>query len=267
MARRKLVGLDSLPLEQRKKLFFKKCKSKEELSKFIQLFFGLHLPDQTVSRFADTNPLNIIWEVYNICVNKDNPENIEELLYVAGRGSGKTLGMAIAELLIMLHDGRDTCHVGAVLAQAKRCYEYQTKFMLSPRIRPLIDDKNVPQEERVLQKLNMEKSSFNINDDIVTLEVLPCTLKACLVNSMPVNQYINNNWKRSTIGQIKKGDYIESPQGNIEVIDIKKKKAECLRVELEDGSFIEGTLDHKVWTTIGWIELQDLTEEHDVVKN
>lgn len=176
---KKLVGLESLPLETRKKLFFKKCKTKEELSKFIQLFFGMYLPDQTVSRFADTNPLQIIWEVYDICVNKNNPDDIEELLYVAGRGSGKTLGMAIAELLVMLHDGRDACHVGAVLAQAKRCYEYQTKFMLSPRIRPIIDDKNIPQEERVLQKLNMEKSAFNINDEIVTLEVLPCTLKAC----------------------------------------------------------------------------------------
>ncbi len=79
----------------------------------------------------------------------------------------------------MLHDGRDACHVGAVLAQAKRCYDYQTKFMLSRRIRPIIEDKNVPQEDRVLQKLNMEKSTFNIDDETVSLEVLPCTLKAC----------------------------------------------------------------------------------------
>jgi hypothetical protein len=173
------TGLDALSIEQRKKIFFKKCTTKEELSKFIQLFFGLHLPDVTVSRFADTNPLQIIWEVYDICVNKNNPENIEELLYVAGRGSGKTLGMAIAELLVMLHDGRDVCHIGAVLAQAKRCYEYQTKFMLSSRIRSIIEDKTVAQEDRVLQKLNMEKSTFNIDGDLVTLEVLPCTLKAC----------------------------------------------------------------------------------------
>ncbi len=259
--------LKKIPLEKRKKLFFKKCKSKEELSKFIQVFMGMHLPDQTVSRFADTNPLNIIWEVYDITVNKHNPEGIEELLYVAGRGSGKTLGMAIAELLIMLHDGRDICHVGAVIAQAKRCYEYQTNFMLSQRIRPIIDDKKLLQEDRVLQKLNMEKSSFNIEGRPVTLEVLPCTLKACLVRTMPINQYINNNWKRNIIGQIKAGDRIESPQGNIRVIGIKNKKAECLRVELEDGSLIEGTLDHKIWTTDGWIELQYLTEKHNIVKN
>lgn len=172
-------GLNALSLEQKNRLFFKKCATKAELSKFIQVFFGLHLPDQTVSRFADTNPLQIIWEVYDICVNKNNPEDIEELLYVAGRGSGKTLGMAIAELLVMLHDGRDVCHVGAVMAQAKRCYDYQTKFMLSKQIRPILDDKTVSQEDRILQKLNMEKSTFNIDDDTVTLEVLPCTLKAC----------------------------------------------------------------------------------------
>lgn len=179
MSKKKLSGLDALPIEQRKKLFFKKCQTKEELSKFIQLFFGLHLPDCTVSRYADTNPLDIIWKVYDICVNKNNPEDMEEILYVAGRGSGKTLGMAIVELLVMLHDARDVCHVGAILTQAKRCYEYQTKFMLSPRIRPILEDKSVAQEDRVLQKLNMEKSMFLVNDEHVTLEVLPCTLKAC----------------------------------------------------------------------------------------
>lgn len=173
------TGLDALTPEQKKKLFFKKCQTKDELSKFIQLFFGLHLPDHTVSRYADTNPLDIIWKVYDICVNKNNPDDIEELLYVAGRGSGKTLGMAIVELLVMLHDARDVCHVGAILTQAKRCYEYQTKFMLSPRIRPILEDKDLPQEDRVLQKLNMEKSTFNVDDEQVTLEVLPCTLKAC----------------------------------------------------------------------------------------
>lgn len=258
--------LKKIPLKARSKLFFKKCQTKEELSKFIQVFFGLHLPDQTVSRFADTNPLQIIWEVYDICVNKNNPENIEELLYVAGRGSGKTLGMAIAELLIMLHDGRDVCHVGAVIAQAKRCYEYQTNFMLSQRIRPIIDNKKVAQEDRVLQKLNMEKSAFNIDDKPVTLEVLPCTLKACLTYASPVNQIVNNKWKCNIVGQLKVGDIIEGHKGTIEVLDIKIKEEECLRVEFEDGSFIEGTLDHKVWTTDGWIELQCLTENHEVIK-
>ena len=264
---KKDLNLQKIPLKTRKKLFFKKCETKEELAKFIQVFFGLYLPDVTVSRYADTNPLDIIWEVYDICVNKRNKDNIEELLYVAGRGSGKTLGMAIAELLVMLHDERDVCHVGAVIAQAKRCYEYQTNFMLSSKIRPILEDKSLPQEERVLQKLNMEKSAFLLSGKTVTLEVLPCTLKACLTADMPINKLVNNAWKTVLLSEINVGDIVESPQGKIEVLDVKIKEEECLRIEFEDGSFIDGTKDHKVWTSNGWVELQYLTEQHEVIKS
>lgn len=165
--------------DRRLKLFLKPCKTKDELYKFIQYFFGLSLPDCTVSRFADANPFEIIWRIYDMCVNQNNPNDVKEILCVAGRGSGKTLGMAILELLIMLHDGRDVCHVGAILTQAKRCYDYQVKFMLNRKIKPLINPGNLHHDDRILQKLNMEKSVFQINDDFVTLEVLPCTLKAC----------------------------------------------------------------------------------------
>ena len=165
--------------EKKLKLLLKPCKTPDELYKFIQYFFGLSLPDCTVSRYADTNPFDVIWRIYDICVNKRNPEAISEVLCVAGRGSGKTLGMAILELLVILHDQRDTCHVGAIMSQAKRCYDYQVKFMLSDRIRPLIEPSHLHREDRVLQKLNMEKSVFQVKDEQVSLEVLPCTLKAC----------------------------------------------------------------------------------------
>lgn len=256
----KIEDLVKIPLKYRSKMFFKKCKTKEELSKFIQVFFGLHLPDCTVSRFADTNPLQIIWEVYNLTVNKHNPEKIEELLYVAGRGSGKTLGMAIAELLIMLHDGRDVCHVGAVIAQAKRCYEYQTNFMLSPRIRPILDNKKVAQEDRVLQKLNMEKSAFNIDGKSVTIEVLPCTLKACPTGDSIVKT--ERGYKR--VDELCIDDKLESVHFNdmssrfTNILKIKPKYADCVSIELEDNRVISGDAEHKVLTSNGWIKLKDL---------
>lgn len=165
--------------QKKLKVFLKPCKTRAELYKFIQYFFGLSLPDCTVSRYADTNPFEVIWAIYDICVNKNNPDHHKEILCVAGRGSGKTLGMAIVELLIMLHDQRDVCHVGAILSQAKRCYDYQVKFMLSDKIRPLIDPGHLHKDDRILQKLNMEKSMFQLKSEQVTLEVLPCTLKAC----------------------------------------------------------------------------------------
>ena len=166
-------------IEQERKIFLKPCKTRDELKAWIKHFLLLELPDVTVSRFSDTNPLDVIWKVYDICVNKNNPEQIKELLYVAGRGSGKTLGMAIAELMILLHDRRDVVHVGAIQNQAERCYAYQKNFLYSRKVKPLVLPAGVPEDIRILEKANMSKSTFNVGGDKVTLEVLPCTLKAC----------------------------------------------------------------------------------------
>lgn len=79
----------ALSLDVRKQMLFTICKTKAELKNWIRYHLGLDLPDCTVSRYADTNPLDMIWEIYDICVNKNNPDKISEILYVAGRGSGK----------------------------------------------------------------------------------------------------------------------------------------------------------------------------------
>jgi len=174
--------LNSLTLEQRTELFFRICKSKAELKAWIRLFLNLDLPDCTVSRYADTNPLDIVWLIYEICVLEKNHEDIEELLCVAGRGSGKTLAVAIAEFILLFHDQRDVAHVGAILSQAKRCYQYQQGFMLNERVKPILSQSidGFP----IMEKTTQEKSSFNVRDrktgDLVKvdLEVLPCTLKS-----------------------------------------------------------------------------------------
>ena len=172
----------SLTLEQRTRLFFRVCQTRDELKSWIKIFLGLELPDCTVSRYADSNPLDIIWEIYKICVLEQNLENVEELLVVAGRGSGKTLAVAIAEILILFHDQRDVAHVGAILSQAKRCYDYQQNFLLSDRVKPILSQKKG--DSWYMEKTTQEKSTFNIPDKQsgemtrISLEVLPCTLKA-----------------------------------------------------------------------------------------
>lgn len=165
--------------ERETKLLLKPCKTRDELKAWIKYFLALELPDVTVSRYSDTNPLDVIWEVYNICVNRHNPENIQELLFVAGRGSGKTLGMAIAELMVLLHDQREVVHIGAIQNQAERCYAYQKNFLYNRKLKPLVMPSDVPEDKRIAEKLNMSKSTFNLGGEKVTLEVLPCTLKAC----------------------------------------------------------------------------------------
>lgn len=173
MAKKKLTQA------QRMKLLLTPCKTRKEFKAWIKYHLGLELPDHTVSRYANTNPCDVIWELYQILVLKKNPHNIEEVLCVAGRGSGKTLGMAILELMVILHDRRDTVHVGAIQTQAERCYLYIKNFMYGSKLRDLMMPPKVPEDKRLLEKSNMSKSYFNIGTDKVSLEVLPCTLKAC----------------------------------------------------------------------------------------
>lgn len=168
-----------LTREQETKLLLRPCKTRAELKAWIKYFLFLELPDVTVSRYSDTNPLDVVFEVYDICVNKNNPDKIQELLFVAGRGSGKTLGMAIAELMVLMHDHRDVVHVGAIQNQAERCYAYQKNFLYNKKLKPLVMPQDIPEDQRIAEKLNMSKSMFNLNGEKITLEVLPCTLKAC----------------------------------------------------------------------------------------
>ena len=173
----------TLSMKQRLKALLTPCKTRKQMKNWIHYHLHMDIPDFTVSRYADTNPLDAIWSIYDICVNANNPDGVEELLYVASRGSGKTLGVAIAELMIMLHDQRDVVHVGAIMSQAKRCYDYQMGFMLNDKLRPILKQK-IRADDKILEKLNMEKSMFNLIDKFnknivkVSLEVLPCTLKA-----------------------------------------------------------------------------------------
>ena len=166
-------------VEQERQIFLTPCKNRGEVKAWIKHFLALELPDVTVSRYSDTNPLDVIYEVYSICVLGQNPKSIKELLFVAGRGSGKTLGMAIAELMVLLHDKRDVVHVGAIQNQADRCYAYQKNFLYNKRLKSIVMPSTIPEDLRILEKANMSKSIFNVGGEKITLEVLPCTLKAC----------------------------------------------------------------------------------------
>ena len=167
-----------LTFDQQKKLLLTPCRNRLEVKNWIKYHLGLELPDVTVSRYSDTNPLDVIWEVYSICVLRQNPDNVQELLFVAGRGSGKTLGMAIVELMVLMHDKRGVVHVGAIQNQADRCYAYQKNFLYNRKLKPVVSPPDIPEDERILEKANMSKSIFNIDHEKITLEVLPCTMKA-----------------------------------------------------------------------------------------
>ena len=175
---KKTVKFDDLNDVQRTQYLFKQCESREQFQRWIKTWLHVDLPDCTVSRYSDTNPLDVCWEIYNICVNKTNPEHIEELLCVAGRGSGKTLGMAVVEFAVLLHDIRSIVHVGATQGQADRCYSLVQGFILNNRLQNIIYPKGIPEAKRIVTKLTISETAIRVNGQKATLEVLPCTLKA-----------------------------------------------------------------------------------------
>jgi len=258
----KVKKAPKITIEQERKLLLKPCKTKDELKAWIRHFLFLELPDCTVSRYSDTNPLQVIWEVYDICVNANNPENIKELLFVAGRGSGKTLGMAIAELMVLLHDKREVVHVGAIQNQAERCYAYQKNFLYNRKLKNLVTPQDIPEDQRILEKANMSKSLFNVGGEKLTLEVIPCTLKACLTID---NDLVFSDGTIIKAGDVKPGDLLKTPLGPAQVLENTTLIQACMMVELDDGRVIKGTRDHRVWTNRGWVKLCELSESDEIM--
>ena len=250
-----------ITLEQERKILLKPCKTRDELKAWIKYFLNLELPDVTVSRYSDTNPLQVIWEVYDICVNGNNPEKIKELLFVAGRGSGKTLGMAIAELMVLMHNQREVVHVGAILNQAERCYAYQKNFLYNRKLKPLVCPEDIPEDKRILEKANMSKSLFNIGGEKLTLEVIPCTLKAC---TDPNSIIVLNNGVKVLAKNLNVGDLVKTLSNDNTITEsVAVKRVEeinkpCYTVSLSDGSVITAAANHQVLTKNGWLEIADL---------
>ena len=64
-------------IDRQKKLLLKKCNNRAEVKAWIKHFLNLDLPDTIVSRYATTTPLDIVYEIYKICVLNDNPDDIQ----------------------------------------------------------------------------------------------------------------------------------------------------------------------------------------------
>lgn len=280
-----------LTLEQKTKLFLAPCKNKQELKQWINYFLALDLPDFTVSRHATTNPLEVVWEIYRICVLKVNPENIQELLYVASRGSGKTLGAAIAEFMIIIHDQRDIAHVGAIMAQAKRAYEYIQTFCVSPNVKPIIDPKDTPEADKILQKSTMERSVFMVKGEKCTMEVLPTTMKAlngvhcslvsCVDATSEIDVKIGGVQTQLTASFL----HQQSSDLKIEVLSYNHQtslfeykpllssaymgKKKRIKIYLDNGAELICTPDHLIWSpkANAYVRADSMLEGEDILSS
>lgn len=155
-----------------KHLLFRHCQNKRELYNWVKIFLRIDLPDTCVDPESTSNPLDMIWKLYETAVHYDKIEPAErhlKSLFYCSRGSFKTLGACVAELLIMIHAKRNTVHIGLIESQAKTAYDmYFRPFLDLPWI---ID--------YVKKNSTLSRSELYNSEDastITTLQVIPLTM-------------------------------------------------------------------------------------------
>lgn len=158
-------GNAQLTPDQLRQIFFAPCASRDHVYEWIKLFWGVNLPGTTVSRYSTCNPLDSVWDIYNTCLHLKQGM---DTLYIAPRGGGKTLGVAITESMLMFHDKRGVVHVGAIEKQSKRAYQYFQNFIA----------KNKDVLSPLVEKDTIEKTVLVVDNEQVSLECLPCTMAA-----------------------------------------------------------------------------------------
>jgi len=142
-------------------LLFQRLQNKEQLRLWLIKYLGVDLADQTVSRFATSNPLDMVWDIYQFCADEIN-EDPCDCRYIAGRASQKTLSLAALKVLLPLHFKRSVVHLGGTKAQAKRAYSYFKKFVNRPFIKPLLKSEPI-----------QEKTVFIVDGEELEIEILP----------------------------------------------------------------------------------------------
>src|SRR6185369_8448284 len=128
---------------QRRRLLFKICETKQELHDWIYLFLEVDLPDVIVDPKTDTTPMQMVWDVYSHFTDKKPGKKPSRRLYYANRFGGKTLGMAIAEVIILLHVGNKIIHLAALLEQSEDAQRYLKEFFEKPDLQGFMIGDNV----------------------------------------------------------------------------------------------------------------------------
>lgn len=151
--------------EQRIKLeeLMAPLESKEDLQAWISEYVGFTLPDQTLSRWSNSNPLDFVWRVYQAMINGE----ALAILALSGRDSGKTISLSIIDLLSLLHDKRSTIHIGMTTRQAERAKDYLEDFINRNEI-----------IRNSVTKMNHTEIQIEVDKVKVGMEILSCTPKA-----------------------------------------------------------------------------------------
>lgn len=160
-------------------LLLRHCKNKKELRNWIKTFLHQDLPDQTVDPDSNSNPLDMVWRLYQTAIWYDDllpADRYIKSVFYCSRGSFKTLSLCIAELMIMMHSGRNTVHIGLIESQAKNAYQmYFRQFLDKPYIKDWIKINSILERSELNHQKVKDDGTFT--DALsTTLQVIPLTM-------------------------------------------------------------------------------------------
>jgi hypothetical protein len=101
----------------------------DELHAYISAYYGFDIPRVPVCE-DHCSPMQAMGDLYFTRVVG------HDIVWIGGRGSGKTLDFAIAEHLLISHFADTLVNVGAVEEQAQACYRYIQSFDSKPHFAP-----------------------------------------------------------------------------------------------------------------------------------
>jgi hypothetical protein len=147
--------------DDRTKLFTE-ITSKEHLNAWCDKFLGFTLPDCKVTDYADSTPLDFVYECYRAIMDGQ----ALNIIGLSGRDTAKTVSLSIIDLLAMLHDERDAIHIGMISRQAQRAREYLEAYILkNPLIKPLVTKQNT---KELRMKLTPESEEIGL--ELISLD-------------------------------------------------------------------------------------------------
>jgi hypothetical protein len=137
--------------------------SKEHLNAWSKKYCGFTLPDCKVTKYADSTPLDFVWEIYRAMMD-GQPLDIMAL---AGRDGSKTTSLSVIDMLSLLHDQRSALHAGMIQMQASRARDYLQKYIFGN-----------PITRAMVTKENTKHLELNVDGELCNLELISLTPKA-----------------------------------------------------------------------------------------
>jgi hypothetical protein len=134
--------------KEMRKALFTICKSKKELNNWLRYFLDINLPDCTVDPSSNSNPMDLMWEIYQKALDGKDPDFSELLLYSA-RSGYKTVFCALLVVIGLLHLRRSSCVLAAIEPQAQMTAKYVGKHFKRPYLRDHLGSKNRREIEAV----------------------------------------------------------------------------------------------------------------------